>query len=100
MQVQQVEFQNKDENDEMAVEVYIFMIRFVDILNDIVDWKEKAKFSYGDVRNSEADVVLRSVKKEMPGYERYLINVTRSLAYMTSSIKRNCLFTIRRWKAY
>jgi len=85
VQAQQVEIQNKGENDEMAIEILIIIIRFVDILRDIIDWKRITKYNNGDVRNSEADMVFRSAERLISMHEEYVINEIRLSEYLISS---------------
>ena len=71
------------EGNELFVEIMVFLMRFVDIMEDMIEWKGVRNTSHGDVRNEEAEKLIERIEFSAKNHEIYLIGVQRSTFYMT-----------------
>ena len=68
--------------NELFVEISVFLMRFVEIMEDMIQWKGERNTSHGDVKNEEAEKLLEKTRQFIERYEIALIGVTRSQFYM------------------
>jgi len=93
---QQDKVQDKRGNDDLAIEILVFMMRLTDLFEDILDWKETEKMRHGDVKNSEIDELLRAMEIEILIYEEYMIHVTRLSEYMSGTDYESKMFVLNK----